>query len=136
MLTFAVQNLNKSNTKKIKIMEKTLNALVDATQTLEYIVLDVNIKFKHQISSLIEIMQEDKGYVAFDENKCNLTDFIDNTTNEVSLIWGVKIVDKCIMLNTDFWELDNEDKWFNPLVYGDYDIHCLFESLKQMLATE
>ena len=117
-------------------MDKILNALVDATQTLEYIVLNVNIKFKHQIISLIEIMQEEKGYVAFDENECDLTDFTDNTTNEISPIWGVKIVDKRIMFNTDFGELDNEDKWFNASFYGDYDIHCLFESLKQMLDTE
>lgn len=114
-------------------MEKALNALVNATQTLEYIVLDVNIKFKHQIFSLIEFMQKDKGYVAFDEDKCDLTDFTDYNTKEISSIWGVKIVDKQIMLNTDSEELDNEDKWFNASFYGDYDIHCLFESLKQMI---
>lgn len=117
-------------------MDKTLNALVDATQKLEYIVFDVNLKFKHQIISLIEIMQEDKGYVAFDEDKCDLTDFTDYNTNEISCVWGVKIVDKHIMFNTDSEELDNEDKWFNPSFYGDYDIHCLFDSLKQMLDIE
>lgn len=117
-------------------MEKTLNALVDATQTLEYIVLDVNIKFKHQISSLIEIMQEDTGYVEFDDNKCDLTEFTDYNTNDISPIWGVKVVDGQIMFNIYYGELDNEDKWFNPLVYGDYDIHNLFTSLKQMVGVE
>lgn len=124
-------------------MEKILKSLVDATQATEYILFDVERKFKQQVFALISVMQEGVGYVAFNDES-GFPDFYDYTIDEHCNILAVKIKTdedghKSLMLMIDGTYLENitNDKgWIYANSWGSYSDNEIFASLKAILGKE
>lgn len=117
----------------------TLKLLTDATQSLEYVLLDVQRKFKTQIMSLISAMQEGVGYVAFSAD-VEKPYFRDYSNDDIIRIVAVRVVESNEFTHLEFMTDDNisedmtsDSGWFNPDVYGTFDYHDLFETLKSIV---
>ena len=115
-------------------MSKTLNYLVDAVQATEYILLDVQRKFRKQVFDLVSVMQEGVGYVAFnDESGFPL--FTDYATDEREELIAVKVKydtdhSATLLGCTDADEIDSSEGWFVVRVWGDCDIQDIFSCVK------
>ena len=73
-----------------ELMENnTLSVLVDATQSLEYIVFDVNRRFSQQVKTLIKVMQEGVGYIAFNDES-GFPEFHDYSLDYTNQIMAVR----------------------------------------------
>lgn len=114
---------------------KTLKLLVDTTQGMEYLALDANRRFNASVKNLIEIMQDGVGYVAFDEDS-SFPLFHDKTIDETRQIMAVRVhfpednYSRIEIMTDDNFDETFGDGWYNPILYGDYDIHNLFDCLK------
>ena len=114
----------------------TLSLLVDATQSLEYIVFDVNRRFSQQVKTLIKVMQEYVGYIAFNDES-GFPEFHDYSLDHTNQIMAIRYnEDKELIeiMTDDNFDETFEDGWFNPIIYGTYDDHNLFDSLKSVIA--
>lgn len=114
---------------------KVLKMLADTTQEIEYLALDANRRFNSSVKNLIEVMQDGVGYVAFDDES-GFPLFHDTTIDETRQIMAVRVhfsEDKYphieIMTDDNFDETFG-DGWYNPILYGDYSMHELFDCLK------
>ena len=110
---------------------KVLKMLVDTTQEMEYLALEANRKFKSSVKNLIEVMQDGVGYVTFDEES-GFPLFHDTTIDETRQIMAVRVhfPERIEIMTDDNFDETFGDGWFNPILYGDYDMHELFDCLK------
>ena len=124
-------------------MEKILSHLVDATQATEYIMFDVEHKFHQQVLSVISVMQEGVGYVAFNDES-GFPTFFDSTIDEQRNIWAVKAnTDEdghhSLMVIIDDYNLEdiaNSESWIYANAWGSYSDSEIFNSLKSILGKE
>ena len=115
----------------------TLKVFVDATQNLEYILLDVKRKFEKQVTDLIKIMQDGVGYVAFNEDS-GFAEFHDYSLDETQQIMAVRVVSKdefnyLEIMTDDNFDEEYKDYWFKPCNYGHFEMGCLFDCLKTIV---
>lgn len=115
----------------------TLKVFVDATQNLEYILLDAQRKFEKQVTTLIKIMQEGVGYVAFNDES-GFAEFHDFCIDEIQQIMAVRVVndndvDFIEIMTDDNFDEEFKDGWFKYYHYGRFDMGCLFDCLKTIV---
>lgn len=114
---------------------KVLKLLVDTTQEMEYLALDANRRFNASVKNLIEVMQDGVGYVAFDEES-GFPLFQDTTIDETRQIMAVRVhfpednYPRIEIMTDDNFDETFGDGWYNPILYGDYNIHDLLDCLK------
>ena len=90
-------------------MNKLLKNQLKNTQTLEYIKIDVERRFRQAVIDLVEIMQEGVGYVAFNEE----SDFpvISLWDDKEENVIGVRVENennnKQLYIYTDRYNADN-----------------------------
>ena len=119
------------------MVTETLKSFVDATQNLEYILLDAQRKFEKQVTTLIKIMQEGVGYVAFNDDSGYVA-FYDFCIDETRQIMAVRVItedgiDRIEIMTDDNFDEEFKDGWFKYHHYGRLDMGCLFDALKNNL---
>lgn len=118
-------------------MNKALNALVDGAQNMEYVLLDVQRKFKNQVASIIEVLQDGVGYVAFNKESGfpEFQDYSIDLTREVVATRVVvdDVIKRIEIITNDDFDGNYEDGWYRPCFYGNLDIHTMFDSLKNIV---
>ena len=114
-------------------MNKTLNLFVESVQATEYILLDVQRKFREQVYNLISIMQEGVGYVAFNDETSfpMFKDYNNDMTEEIVAV-KVKYDDghPTLLICTDAEQIEESEGWLVARVWGDCDIQDIFACVK------
>lgn len=112
-----------------------------ATQDLKYLAISAYSKFENSLNELIEFMQDDLGYVAFNDES-GYPKYDDYRTDSPRKIVAIKIAlteegytRVRIILKDDF-DGDFNNGWINPIYHGKYDIYDLFNCLKAILGEE
>lgn len=121
-------------------MDKTLKCFVDAMQSTESIMFEMERLFKRQVLDLISVMQEGVGYVAFNEES-GFPDFHDYHTDEHCNIFAVKVVTDddrhhSLMFITDEYyleDLTDSEGWFYANSWGSFSDVEIFNALKALL---
>lgn len=115
-------------------MSKTLNYLVESVQATEYILLDVQHKFRKQVYNLISVMQEGVGYVAFND-ETSFPTFRDYNSDDIEKIVAVKVKydtdnSATLLICIDAEQIEESEGWFVANVWGDCDIQDIFNCVK------
>lgn len=113
---------------------KALNYLVEAVQATEFILLDVQHKFRKQVYNLISTMQEGVGYVAFNDES-GFPRFTDYNSDDTYDIVAVKVKydtdhSATLLVCTDAEQIEDSEGWFVARVWGDCDIQDIFACVK------
>lgn len=120
-------------------MDRLIKNQLASTQTLEYIKMDIERRFKNSVIELIELMQEGVGYVAFnDESGFPTVSLADDIYNVVGVMVKNKNDIKSLYIYTnkdDIENLDNleSDGWFCWTFNMNYSelFDCLISIVKK-----
>lgn len=111
-------------------IEKLIQAVEESAETLANSQTELRVNVTKFI---YELLGGKCGYMVFndDDESQSLPVFKDDTKEYNECISGVKVVVKNDMLQilicTDFGEdFADDDIWFNPYIYGEYDEYELF----------
>lgn len=112
-------------------IEKLIQAVEQSAETLANSQTELRVNVTKFI---YELLGGKCGYMVFndDDNSASLPVFQDDVKDYYERISGVKVVVKDgmlqILLCTDFDEdFEDNDIWFNPYLYGEYDEYELFK---------
>lgn len=112
-------------------IEKLIQAVEQSAETLANSQTELRVNVTKFI---YELLGGKCGYLVFndDDDSMSLPVFKDDTKEYNECISGVKVVVKNDMLHilicTDFGEdFADDDIWFNPYIYGEYDEYELFK---------
>lgn len=112
-------------------IEKLIQAVEESAENLANSQTELRVNVTKFI---YELLGGKCGYMVFndDDDWVELPRFQDDTKNYYELISGAKVVVKDNMLQilicTEWGEdFDDDDNWFNPYIYGDYDEYELFK---------
>lgn len=118
-------------------MDRLIKNQLASTQTLEYIKMDIERRFRHSVIELIELMQEGVGYVAFnDESGFPTVSFADEY-NVIGVMVKNENDNKSLYVYTDkenFEKMDNLDEgWFCWTYNMNYSelFDCLISIVKK-----
>lgn len=120
-------------------MDRLIKNQLASTQTLEYIKMDIERKFRSSVIELIELMQEGVGYVAFnDESDFPTVSLADDIYNVVGVMVKNKNDIKSLYVYTDkenIEKMDNleSDGWFCWTFNMNYSelFDCLISIVKK-----
>lgn len=120
-------------------MDRLIKNQLASTQTLEYIKMDIERKFKDSVLELIELMQDSVGYVAFnDESDFPTVSLADDIYNVVGVMVKNKNDIKSLYVYTDkenIEKMDNleSDGWFCWTFNMNYSelFDCLISIVKK-----
>lgn len=120
-------------------MDRLIKNQLASTQTLEYIKMDIERKFRSSVIELIELMQEGVGYVAFnDESSFPTVSLADDIYNVIGVMVKIKNDIKSLYVYTDKENIENldnleSDGWFCWTFNMNYSelFDCLISIVKK-----
>ena len=113
----------------------TIEKLIQAVEESAENIANSQTELRVNVTKFIyELLGGKCGYLAFndDDDSMPLPVFQDDIKDYYECISGVKVVVKDdmlqILISTGFDEdFDDDDSWFNPYLYGEYDEYELFK---------
>lgn len=119
-------------------MDRLIKNQLASTQTLEYIRMDIERRFKNSVIELIELMQEGVGYVAFNDESGFPTVSLDDIYNVIGVMVKNQNDIKSLYIYTEkenIEKMDNleSDGWFCWTFNMNYSelFDCLISIVKK-----
>lgn len=120
-------------------MDRLIKNQLASTQTLEYIKMDIERRFRTSVINLVELMQEGVGYVAFNDESgfptvsladdiCNVIGVMVKNKNDVKSLYIYTVKDN--IENLDNLESDGWFSWTFNMNYSEL-FDCLFSIVKK-----